>query len=1225
MGIFNPDGKNVEARGTAIFKGGQKVDARGRSIFIGGGSDGEGGERYSLSYDVDSQKIILTDSQGETSEVDAGATEIGFLPFGHDDHSGATNEGEIIIGRGGQTIYRMVVGLEEADELPIDGDNSLIDKNSEGGELIFQLSSLIQDGDKRPPTAEAVFNALSTIPAGGDLVTFEDLTLDTPVELRLDEIEYTTQNDGHVHDILFKFENDAGEIDQKGVQTQAPIHDGRPATVANFNDNSDVQRYVNVETVKAWAGEEFVEESQLLLASDPSDTATVVGINDVPTADWLNNIWRPAFIPAGTTPANWDDVGGSDITTSGDGDNVVGVTKTGDHVTNIVLGDDATARTAIDAQQKIDGIEAFASQAQINDGVVQVGLFRADPDSSAGVANVGIQQFLIGGKGGINIRVLDGDGDQAAANSFHQAIEIDATDVDTASGVAAFDTDTPYSTGDNFTFNNILYKINGNITDETYNNAQDAIAASTQLLDGNLGPTIDILQLETVFSFTDATLGQNLVGYVVNTLHGPATVSSESAGTYSLNSNVLIDDQYHVITWANSYLIGLASSTSTFTVVEEHRQAGDAGLAATDAVEVIELVNVHRQELPSENALDIVSNAQAISLINQEIGVTYDEVDEDEVALRIALGSATNAQGEQSNPANIDGEDPEYQFGNGHVLIWYVTLTANDEATAADQRSALELAVHNRREFAVTPSGTITDTNVNDSTVYHFTLTTLHDFGDDAAGNDTFQVRAVLVDPTRNDAFRTAFGFVGPDPLHYPDRYHFATQNVIFDNIQVLESRIVTNVGIDTALRAQPDTVATDSTWTAYITKLGFGDADTPSGAAFPAAADGTPGDLFVLTDPTGHEAYDANEADLLYIGLYVLVRNANGTNEWIHANEYKTTPTDLAYPSGADNGVTFYGNKGVQDVAQDVIDTAARVYTEMNTALGLKQDTIDADNAGAIRTTLNVADGADVTPTSVPTSTSTVTVNVGSTEESSIEANGNVIINVNADLTPANGIYLEATTANNGMIPKIVNGAWALATDETSTGPAGTQVRLYQGDRQQFTFGGLEMVAGSAVPLDVVWVYDATQRTYTTQTLDLIATELTGTFAKVEVTDGVIVLRCTTGFELDGVTPQSVWNFIQFQADNFGDTFNPETEFPDGNASTHHSVRLVDAEVPGSWPSVIMGRGTDADGNRTYQGVVVNRVTAAGPPRTDQFTIETTATGTTGTGTTTVIARRFT
>ena len=120
---------------------------------------------------------------------------------------------------------------------------------------------------------------------------------------------------------------------------------------------------------------------------------------------------------------------GDHITTTGTGDNLIGLTKTGDNVATITLGDDAAARSAIDAQQQIDGIEAFASQAQIDDGVIQMGLFRADPGSATGVANVGIQQFLIGGTGGISLRVLDGEGDQADPNTFHQAIEIDGSGI----------------------------------------------------------------------------------------------------------------------------------------------------------------------------------------------------------------------------------------------------------------------------------------------------------------------------------------------------------------------------------------------------------------------------------------------------------------------------------------------------------------------------------------------------------------------------------------------------------------------------------------------------------------------------------------------------------------------------------------------------------------------------------------------------------------------------
>ena len=172
MPIYGKDNTNVQIEDRQVTRGagaGTIYPTPGVNINLAEGS--AQGEIYELSYDVTTQKIILTDSRGVATEVDAGATEVGFLPIGHDDHSGADNEGELIIGRGGQTIYRMVVGLEEADTIPAGGDNSLIDKNSDGGELIFQLSSLVQAGDKRPPTTEAVQTAISTLGPGDHITT----------------------------------------------------------------------------------------------------------------------------------------------------------------------------------------------------------------------------------------------------------------------------------------------------------------------------------------------------------------------------------------------------------------------------------------------------------------------------------------------------------------------------------------------------------------------------------------------------------------------------------------------------------------------------------------------------------------------------------------------------------------------------------------------------------------------------------------------------------------------------------------------------------------------------------------------------------------------------------------------------------------------------------------------------------------------------------------------
>ena len=85
---------------------------------------------------------------------------------------------------------------------------------------------------------------------------------------------------------LFKFENDLGQIGEKVVSTQAPIADGRPATNDNFTDGTDEQRYVTVATVKHWANNEFVEDTQVLTSNDPDTAATNTNIV---SAAWLKS------------------------------------------------------------------------------------------------------------------------------------------------------------------------------------------------------------------------------------------------------------------------------------------------------------------------------------------------------------------------------------------------------------------------------------------------------------------------------------------------------------------------------------------------------------------------------------------------------------------------------------------------------------------------------------------------------------------------------------------------------------------------------------------------------------------------------------------------------------------------------------------------------------------------------------------------------------------------
>ena len=169
-----------------------------------------------------------------------------------------------------------------------------------------------------------------------DLATFEDRTLDTPVEYRLDEIEYDTLQDGHQHEFLFKFENDLGQIGEKAISTQAPIADGRPATNANFTDDTDTQRYTTVATVKHWANNEFVEDTQVLTSTDPDTASTNTNIV---SAGWLKAQWAPTKTPAtGTVPASWDNIG-DDVTVTGDsGENIVGITVTDGTLVSVERG-----------------------------------------------------------------------------------------------------------------------------------------------------------------------------------------------------------------------------------------------------------------------------------------------------------------------------------------------------------------------------------------------------------------------------------------------------------------------------------------------------------------------------------------------------------------------------------------------------------------------------------------------------------------------------------------------------------------------------------------------------------------------------------------------------------------------------------------------------------------------------------------------------------------------
>ena len=141
-----------------------------------------------------------------------------------------------------------------------------------------------------------------------------------------------------------------------------------------------------------------------------------------------------------------------------------------------------------------------------------------------------------------------------------------------------------------------------------------------------------------------------------------------------------------------------------------------------------------------------------------------------------------------------------------------------------------------------------------------------------------------------------------------------------------------------------------------------------------------------------GTEIYDV-EVDDSQIETVVTGRLDNGSNAATDDdNAYTTTQADRLLTAKQDN--LTEGQLAVVD-ADAFVSADYRTANDQDTIDSGKQDTIDAENAGSIRSTLNVADGADV--------------------------------------TPANGIYLDTSSAANNAIPKwnSTSSTWQLGTDE--------------------------------------------------------------------------------------------------------------------------------------------------------------------------------------------------
>ena len=386
---------------------------------------------------------------------------------------------------------------------------------------------------------------------------------------------------------------------------------------------------------------------------------------------------------------------GDHITTTGTGDNLIGLTKTGDNVATITLGDDAAARSAIGAQQQIDGVFLVSTAAQraLTPPVGELAFF-------ANVSGVPTRENTQG----LLVSGISGHGDPSYEFNDDNDTQL-WFEVEFSGGggnVAAFDTDTPYSTGDNFTFDNILYKINGNVTDATYDNAQDAIAASTQLLDGNLDRVEHVLDLDTVFSFIDGTSGGQYVGYVNSDLFASVTIASRTSntGVWTLGTppntpahSLMVGGNY-VIAWGSSFAVGIALTTTTLDILRYHVHSGDDEPATNELATIVNLENVTRQSLPADNQADIEAvvqhnheqDARIAALEHRDFTTTITSFDT-EAALTNLFTSGTIV-----NKGNFDNN--LYQAWTvtreGHELIGYLQLTDTERDSFRSEFSLTE-------------------------------------------------------------------------------------------------------------------------------------------------------------------------------------------------------------------------------------------------------------------------------------------------------------------------------------------------------------------------------------------------------------------------------------------------------------------------------------------------------------------------------------------------------
>ena len=652
---------------------------------------------------------------------------------------------------------------------------------------VYVLSEILSNG-------RYVWNLQVDSSIRSDLVTFEDRTLETPVEYRLDEIEYDTLSDGHRHEFLFKFENDQGQIGQKAVTTQAPISDGRPATNANFTDDTDTQRYATVATVKHWANNEFVEDSQVLTSTDTDAASTNTNIV---SAGWLKTQWAPTKTPAaGVVPDSWDNIGGSigsyDSTITYVTNDIVYNTANGIIYRSITDDNRGNALTNVQHWLSLGGATQFTpnpvtsthfATLGIPNDTVGANLILSKNNLADGLSPTPNRSVEIFGTGGINV----------TAHGARDVIEINGSGV---GGTVVFATSDAWEAQEHITLDIDNYIT----TDSSYNASQ----ANTDL---------------------------TAQGY-------------EQGDQFFIASR---DTDYQVI--SSSGNLALQFLLTNRDSIGEH---GDVDVSDEDAVNNVLIYNPTTERWTASDSFTKL--VHSVDTLKEQVNILSHSITSSTQATRVndALRSIIAVDG---NPT----DDAEYDFVHNQ-LLWRVEPTTNSNGNFIEQAQAANAYREAGGIFAVSKSALPNDAalGVDANDVYYFRLSGFQATG---SGSNQYNVIAQLLDITQEDNLISDYAFSsGTSAL---DSWFFNINNVVFDHITAVDagSGIVgitdreaallgyldtaantTNngdyltvdslgaivatdaptTGIDTALRELPDTVATDSTWAAYITKLGF-------------------------------------------------------------------------------------------------------------------------------------------------------------------------------------------------------------------------------------------------------------------------------------------------------------------------------------------------------------------------------------------------------------------